>query len=128
MDLRLDGKTALVTASSQSIRLAVARGLAAEGVRVALCARTPGAAERVAAEIGAGAAGFVADVSRADDNAGGPPAGTPTELGTSGWDEAFQLILMSAVRLAQGRCPRCGGGVGGGSPTSLCRCAGPSRR
>lgn len=125
MDLGLNGKTALVTAASQGIGLAVAEGLAAEGVRVALCARTPGAAERAAAAIGGGAAGFVADVSRQGDidrlfddvqasvgapdilvvNAGGPPAGTPSELGVSGWDEAFQLTLMSAVRLAQGALP-----------------------
>ncbi len=38
-------------------------------------------------------------------NAGGPPAGTPSELGVSGWDEAFELTLMSAVRLAQGVLP-----------------------
>ena len=126
MNLGLNGKTALVTAASQGIGLAVAWGLAAEGVRVALCARTPGAAEKAAQDLGGGAAGFVADVSRPGDinrlfdevrlslgapdilivNAGGPPAGTPSELGVSGWEGAFELTLMSAVRLAQGALPK----------------------
>jgi 3-oxoacyl-[acyl-carrier protein] reductase len=40
MDLKLKGKTALVAASSRGFGKAVALGLAAEGVRVAMCSRT----------------------------------------------------------------------------------------
>lgn len=40
MDLGLTGKTALVTGASEGIGMAVARKLAEEGVRVAICART----------------------------------------------------------------------------------------
>ena len=40
MDLKLDGKTALVTGSTGGIGLAIAKGLAAEGVRVFVNGRT----------------------------------------------------------------------------------------
>ena len=39
MNLELTGKTALVTGGSQGIGRAIAFGLGAEGVRVAICAR-----------------------------------------------------------------------------------------
>jgi len=53
MDLRLQGKTALVTGSTSGIGEAIAVALAAEGVRVAINGRNVEAAERVIAEIGA---------------------------------------------------------------------------
>jgi len=40
MDLGLGGKAALVMGGSEGIGMAVARKLAQEGVRVAICART----------------------------------------------------------------------------------------
>lgn len=40
MDLRLDGKTAIVTGASRGVGLATVRALAAEGVRVLGAART----------------------------------------------------------------------------------------
>src|SRR5262245_59630203 len=39
MDLGINGKAAIVTGGSQGIGKAIARGLAAEGVRVVICAR-----------------------------------------------------------------------------------------
>jgi len=52
MDLRLAGKTALVTgASSQGLGRAIALGLAREGVRVAITARRRNLLDAVAAEI-----------------------------------------------------------------------------
>ncbi|MGH7044066.1 MAG: SDR family NAD(P)-dependent oxidoreductase [Acetobacteraceae bacterium] len=51
MDLQLRGKTALVTGASMGIGRAIARGLAAEGVRVAVLARRADLLETLAGEI-----------------------------------------------------------------------------
>jgi 3-oxoacyl-[acyl-carrier protein] reductase len=51
MDLRLVGKTALVTGASMGIGRAIAKGLAAEGVQVAAVARRGGLLDELAAEI-----------------------------------------------------------------------------
>ena len=42
MDLELKGKVAIVTGASAGIGRAIATGLAAEGVNVAICARREG--------------------------------------------------------------------------------------
>jgi len=52
MDLGLRGTTALVTGATRGIGLAIARGLAAEGVQVAVAARSATDVRRVADEIG----------------------------------------------------------------------------
>ncbi len=51
MDLRIEGKTALVTGASIGIGRGVALGLAREGVRLALVARRAELLEEVAAEV-----------------------------------------------------------------------------
>ncbi|MBU8871212.1 MAG: SDR family oxidoreductase [Gemmatimonadales bacterium] len=51
MDLGLKGKTALVTAGSRGFGKAVARELAAEGARIAICARGEEDLEKALAEI-----------------------------------------------------------------------------
>jgi NAD(P)-dependent dehydrogenase (short-subunit alcohol dehydrogenase family) len=63
---RLDGRVAAISGSSRGIGLAVARAFLAEGAKVAVNSRDGGVAERVAKELGDGAAGIGADVSTED--------------------------------------------------------------
>lgn len=51
MDLQLKGKTALVTGASQGIGRAIARGLAAEGVKICIAARRKNLLEELGQEI-----------------------------------------------------------------------------
>jgi 3-oxoacyl-[acyl-carrier protein] reductase len=51
MDLQLEGKTALVTGASMGIGRAIARGLAAEGVRVCVAARRKALLDELGREI-----------------------------------------------------------------------------
>ncbi len=123
MDLGLKGKTALVTASSKGMGKACALGFAAEGARVVMCARTErdlsAAADEVRAQTGGEVLAIPADVTRADQvkalaarardqfggidilvaNAGGPPRGVFDELSDEQWYGAFEVSLLSVVRL-----------------------------
>ena len=129
MDLGLRGKVALVTASSKGLGKAVALALAAEGARVAMCARGRETLEAASAEIRAqtGAETLVETADVADPtaparlvdavlrrwgalhilvvNAGGPPPGTFAELPDAAWEDALRLNLLSAVRLCRAAVP-----------------------
>ena len=67
MDLGLTGKVAIVTGGSDGIGKAAARALAAEGARVAICARRPDVLETAAAELseetGGEVVGIVCDMT-----------------------------------------------------------------
>src|ERR1043166_1476879 len=71
MDMGLKGKVALVTAASKGMGKACAMGLAAEGARVAMCARNEGelktAAEEVRAKTKADVLAVRADVTKVED-------------------------------------------------------------
>jgi 3-oxoacyl-[acyl-carrier protein] reductase len=137
MELGLRGKVALVTGGSRGIGAAVARGLAREGARVAITARTaarleetarslrestgaeihavtgdltrPGEAERVVADT-------VAHFGRVDilvNNAGASPGGRLLDLTEADWEKSLQLKFMGYVRCAKAVIPhmlRQGGG------------------
>lgn len=138
MDLELKDKIAIVTGGSIGIGLAVAEGLAQEGVHLALCARNKERVETIAREIsqkyGVKAIGVATDVSRAEDidqfigetekafggvdilinNAGTGSGETIMESTDDRWQYYFDLHLMAAVRLARGVVPfmrQRGGGV-----------------
>jgi 3-oxoacyl-[acyl-carrier protein] reductase len=59
----LTGKTAFVTGSTRGIGLAIARTLREAGAKVAIVGRDRDRAASVAADLGAGAAGFACDVA-----------------------------------------------------------------
>ena len=131
MDLGLAGRVALVTAASRGLGFASATALAGEGASLVVCAREPQRLEAAAAELQSVAPSGVRieqvalDVSAPDaaarlvgvarerfgrldvlvTNAGGPPAGSFLKVGDADWERAFQLTLMSVVRLAREALP-----------------------
>jgi 3-oxoacyl-[acyl-carrier protein] reductase len=130
MDLGLSGKRALVLAASRGLGYACARGLAAEGCAVVIASRSAerieAAAQRIRAEFpGAKVCATVADVARPGEaeslvaaalsrlggldivvhNAGGPPPGDFGSVSLEQWAQAFELSLMSFVRIARAAVP-----------------------
>lgn len=124
MDLGLKDRRALVTAASRGLGRACAEALAAEGARVYVSSRDAASIEATARAIHA-AGWSVADVSIAGQpeslvakaveamggldvlvaNAGGPPPGTFQTTPLDAWKDAFELTLMSAVRLVHAALP-----------------------
>ncbi|HWO90299.1 MAG TPA: 3-oxoacyl-[acyl-carrier-protein] reductase [Gemmatimonadales bacterium] len=70
MNIRLDGKVAMVTGSTRGIGRAIAQALEAAGAAVAVLGRDQGKAEEVAAAIGDRARGFACDVTSEDSVTG----------------------------------------------------------
>ena len=122
MELGLKGKVAIVAASSKGMGKACALGLAAEGARVAMCARTEAelmaAANEVREKTKAEVLAVPADVTKLADiqrvaaktveafggvdilvtNAGGPPLGVFDQMADDQWQAAFELNLLSTIR------------------------------
>ena len=137
MDLGLKGKVTLVTGGSKGIGKAVARGLAQEGARVAICARTQGELDATAAELTRTTGGEVfavaGDLTREADvqkiveatvarfgridvlvnNAGAAPGGLLLDLTEEDWHKALELKFLGYVRCMKAVIPhmlRQGGG------------------
>jgi 3-oxoacyl-[acyl-carrier protein] reductase len=134
MDLGLKGKVALVAASSKGLGYGVAQALAREGAKVSMCSRNAleitEATSRLSSETGAETLCTTCDMSNAESitswvdqtvtqwgvidsvlvNAGGPPAGVFKDFSDEQWSEAFQLTLMSSVRLIRAAIPHMSSG------------------
>lgn len=129
MDFRLNGKVAIVTGASEGIGRACAAGLAAEGAKVAICARSVdklgAAAEAIRAETGGEVIAVPADLRKPKDidelaravertfggcdiliaNSGGPKPGRLAELSDEQWQDAFEAVMMPTVRLIRAVLP-----------------------
>jgi len=129
MNLGLRNKIALVTASSKGLGRASAKALAEEGAKIAICARDGRVLKETADEIANTTRSEVlaipADMTSSADieqvvretvnhfgglhilvtNAGGPPAGYFAEFDDRQWQEAFNLTMMSAIRLIRAATP-----------------------
>ncbi len=129
MDLNLTGKIALVVASSKGLGKAIAGQLAAEGADVMLTSRNAEQLEQSKYELRQTAKGRVesypCDITKIDDiqalfaatrkrlgpvnilvnNAGGPPGGNFEQVDDAAWQAAFELNLLSYVRLIREALP-----------------------
>ena len=128
MDLGLRGKIAAITGGSVGIGLAVAEGLAAEGVDLMLVARNAervkAESARIANEFGVKATAVACDVATAVgantvveavrqlggadiliNNAGTGSNETVMEADDSKWQYYWDLHVMAAVRLSRGLAP-----------------------
>ena len=77
------GKSVIVTGGRKGIGKGIARVFARQGAKVLVVARTGAEAEATAAELGHGASGFAADVTRlADMEAWRPPPSSATAAST----------------------------------------------
>ena len=125
MDIRLDGRSAIVTGGSKGLGLAIATRYAASGADVAILARNADALERARAAISEKGRGRVVaiacDVSKADEierayatavrdlgkvdivvnNAGTSQRGNFEEITDEVWQADLDLKLFAAIRLTR---------------------------
>ena len=129
MDLKLKGCRAFVLGSSRGLGYAVARGLAREGVDVAINGRNTNdlkqAAKNIMMDYEAKVIPIPGDVTESDfaregisqavthlggldllvTNAGGPPSGKFEEIEDHTWNTAVQLSFLSHVRVIREALP-----------------------
>jgi len=123
MELRLEGRVAVVTGGSKGLGLAMAKSFAHAGAQVAILARTQATLDEAAATIGGGGnvAAIRCDVSKAGEieaahraimarlgaidilvnNAGQSQRGKFDELTDEMWQADLELKLFAAIRLTR---------------------------
>lgn len=146
MELGLRGKVAMVAAASKGLGYGIARELAREGALVSIGSRNEtdifDAAETLAEETGSEVLANVLDAASVDSiakwventtetfggvemlvvNAGGPPAGIFDDFTDSEWQDAFELTLLSSVRMIRAVLPFMRQ-EGGGSILTITSCS-----
>jgi 3-oxoacyl-[acyl-carrier protein] reductase len=129
MELRMNGRNALITGGSQGIGRAIARNFAGAGANVAIVARNQGGLDEARAEIAKGTnvkvVAIAADVSTADgcckayetaaqslgqidvlvNNAGTSQRGRFEEVSDELWQNDIDLKLFAAIRLCRQALP-----------------------
>lgn len=129
MEIDLKDKVALVIASSQGLGYAVAKRLAEANADVIITSRNEAKLQQVANELSTLGSGKIiyqkADITNQEqisllfkvitnefgkldilvNNAGGPPAGTFENFEDSDWQQAFELNLLSYVRIIRHALP-----------------------
>jgi NAD(P)-dependent dehydrogenase (short-subunit alcohol dehydrogenase family) len=135
MDLRLTGKTVLITGASQGIGAGLAKAFAGEGCHLALTARNVDKMEAIVSEIGAEFKGVtvrlfpldltesgspeklveaVGDVDILVNNAGAIPSGSLFDIDEAKWRAGWELKVFGYINLTRLYYPRmkaAGGGV-----------------
>jgi len=122
MDLRLKGKSVLVTGGSKGIGLACAKAFVAEGCRVHLAARDPQRLQKAQTDLAGdvtthsvdlrdGAAlktlaKECGDVDILVNNAGDIPGGTSETLDEAKWRHAWELKVFGFINLTRELYPR----------------------
>jgi 3-oxoacyl-[acyl-carrier protein] reductase len=129
MDLQIKGKVFMVAASSKGLGLGIASKLCADGARVSLGSRSQESIEATATNLREqyriDARGYTLEASDASSistwcertvqdfgridglvvNAGGPPPGTFDSFDDAAWTRAYELTLLSAVRMIRAVLP-----------------------
>ena len=123
MNLALQDKVILVAGASKGLGFAIAQTLAQEGAKLSIASSNAQRIEAAAEQLGA--LGCVCDASDAGQiqqwvetslahygridglvvNAGGPPAGGFDAFDDAAWQKAFELTLLSAVRMIRAVLP-----------------------
>jgi 3-oxoacyl-[acyl-carrier protein] reductase len=127
MDLDIEGNVALTTASSSGLGFAAAQALVREGANVVINGRDEDALAKAKADLEAEAAGDARVVAVPGDitvetdldelvetaldefgrldhlvtSAGGPPSGAFLDTDDDDWQAAYELLVMSVVRLTR---------------------------
>lgn len=129
MDLMLKDRIVMVAAASEGIGFGIAEALAREGARLAIASRSKDKIDKAAANLrerfGGECRGYVMDAADGQSiqswiesalhdfgevhglvvNAGGPPPGNFDQFDDADWERAYELTLMSAVRMIRGVLP-----------------------